>query len=494
MKITNTLNKDKVISDIYYPEDIDSLKEVYISLKDKQEKIYVYSKGNNWGYGCNSPHHDNTSLISLEKMNSIIEFDKVHGLVTLEPGVTYGQLANFLIKNGDEWIAPVHGGGPDCSVLGNAIERGYGLTPRADHFDAVTHLEALLEDGSFYKGNLTSIGQERLDKLFKYGIGPYYDGLFTQSGVGIVTNITIRLAKKPEYIEMFSFRFDNEHDFERVIEATKKSCLLLGDFLGGINIINGQRMLSMMIDYPLKNIENRTPLSSDFLEKERRRNHFGKWNVVGAMYGSKPIVKGAKKVLEECFKGISKSSIYFNSGNRNIYKFISHLIPKFFGIDVKKSFEALDNFYDILNGRPNYLALKLAYLKNTDKTLVDKEELNPRMDNCGLIWYSPLIEMDPSKSRKYVSMIDEISAKYGFDSFITMTTINDLCFDSTVPILFNKDCELDTKRAHNYYNELLREGARRGFFPYRLSVESQKDYKISNDTITPKAIIKDRYK
>ena len=35
---------------------------------------------------------------------------------------------------------PVTGAGPNCSLLANALERGYGITPPTDHFGAVTRL------------------------------------------------------------------------------------------------------------------------------------------------------------------------------------------------------------------------------------------------------------------------------------------------------------------------------------------------------------------
>ena len=72
------------------------------------------------------------------------------------------------------------GAGPTCSLVGNALERGYGITPYTDHFAAVTDIEAVLPDGSVYRTALREIAGDELARLFKWGIGPHTAGLFAQ--------------------------------------------------------------------------------------------------------------------------------------------------------------------------------------------------------------------------------------------------------------------------------------------------------------------------
>ena len=304
MEVTNTLNLPRNIEKIYVPDSIDALRVLYDKLKSEKLSISISSAGNNWGYGCASPVSNNGVHISLKALNKIIDFESEHGLVTVEPGVTYGMLSKYLIDKGDEWIAPVHGGGPDCSVVGNALERGYGLTPNADHFAAVTHLEAILKDGSYYQGNLTKIGQGRLDKLFKYGIGPYLDGIFTQSGVGIVTQMTIKLAPKPKYIEMFLFNLESNEDLEACVEVIKELKKTIGSTLGGINLVNQERVLSMLIKYPEEKIKSGEILSSAELQELGKTFSIPSWTIVGGMYGEKSMVKVTKKILK---KKVSKN-------------------------------------------------------------------------------------------------------------------------------------------------------------------------------------------
>ncbi len=492
--LTTTLGLTRKNVRMFYPVNIQELKDNFLMLRKEFEHISTVSTGNNWGYGCGAPSVDNSLVINLSKCNQILDFDSYHGIVTIGPGVTYGQLAAFLKHKGGNWIAPVHGGGPDCSVLGNALERGYGITPHSDHFGAIQSLSAILNNGEMYEGALKNLGQERLDKLFRYGIGPYTDGLFSQSGIGIVTEMTIRLSAKPAYVEMFYINLMDEKSLIAAVEAIKNCKKQLGSCVGGINLINKERFLSMLMDYPLEKVHSGEPLSRSEIEAAAKKYMVTPWFVVGMMYGEKGIVKEAKKIVQKNFKHIRKRTFFFNTSNKIFFGLIGKILAKL-GMHEKslmigKLFEA----YDVLLGNPNNVALRLSYWKNPNKELVKQENLNPNRDNCGLIWYAPLVEMQGEKVQEYTQFIRESAEKFRLNALITLTTVDDLCFDSTIPILFNKDNEQDSDRAYRFYRYLLAEGAKRGFFPYRLNIETQKEFDIQNPFFKIEAINPDRYK
>jgi 4-cresol dehydrogenase (hydroxylating) flavoprotein subunit len=490
--IESTLPFKSHSATVFTPNDWDDVAlKVKSYYRDCPEgNISFYSTGNNWGYGDRISSEENDLLIDLREFNQIIEFDSYHGLITLSPGVTYSQLANFLEEKGDEWIAPVHGGGPDCSVLGNALERGYGLTPFEDHFASVMSLEAILKSGEIYEGPLKRLGQGKLDKLFKFGIGPYTDGLFSQSGLGIVKNVTIRLAKKPEYIEMFYFGIKNEEDFSKCIQIVKDLKMDLGSLVGGINLINRERTLSMICDYPKGRIEKGLPLDSEFVKEFSRKNMISPWLIVGSLHGEKSLVKSAKKILKKRFGSIKKNALYYNNNSR---KFLLLLHKYFSNNSLLKQIPNLDLAFQILQGKPNNLALKLAYWKNPNKDLALQENLDPRRDRCGLIWYAPLIELSCEKTSEYVEFMRKAADDFGMNPLITLSVLDELCIESPIPVLFNKESEEDVKRAKKYFSYLLEEGAKKGFFPYRMDINTQKKYSIQYDALKGEPINKFRY-
>src|SRR6516225_2749697 len=91
-------------------------------------KTRTVSTDNNWGYNTFIKNDFSGLTINLSKLNRIIDFDDETGCITLEPGVTQGQLKKFLNEKGLNLIAPTTGAGPDCSIIGNILERGYGVT------------------------------------------------------------------------------------------------------------------------------------------------------------------------------------------------------------------------------------------------------------------------------------------------------------------------------------------------------------------------------
>lgn len=494
VNLTNTLGIKRSVEHVFRPISTAELIEKLPTKMQRFSNVSVISRGHNWGYGCSAPVESGGLLIDLSHCRLIKSFDREHGIITLEPGVTYGALSYFLLEEGDEWLTPVHGGGPDCSVVGNALERGYGLTPHGDHFGAMMSLKAILANGLVYEGNLTKLGAGHLDKLFKYGIGPYYDALFSQSGIGIVTEMTIRLAKKPEFLEMFYFSLHDEADLENAVAAIKKSKRELGTALGGINLINRERCLSMLIDFPKEKIESLEPLSDVELQQYASQYKLTPWLVIGTVHGPKSLAKAAKKRLLQNFALVNKRAIFYNSWNRKLFSMLRRLCQRFGFAQLARSIQTVDRAFDVLNGRPNDVALRLAYWKNLVKEPQERTALNPTRDRCGLIWYAPLVEMKSDNVRRYVEFIKASSAKFGFNNLVTLTTVDDLCFDSTVPILFDRSNDQDQKRAHEFYQYLLKEGLKLGFFPYRLNIESQRDFDFQSDLFELKLINKARYR
>ncbi len=96
--------------------------------------IYPISTGRNWGYGTSLPAQDDCVILDLSRLQKIHHFDAELGVVTLEPGVTQGMLAAYLYAGNHPFMVPVTGAGPQCSLVGNALERGYGITPHTDHW------------------------------------------------------------------------------------------------------------------------------------------------------------------------------------------------------------------------------------------------------------------------------------------------------------------------------------------------------------------------
>ena len=107
-------------------------------------------------------------------------------------------MKEHLLKSGSRLWCDCTDGPPEGSVLGNALERGMGVTQYADHFATLCGLEIVLADGSIIRTGGGAFGRCPTWNTHKWGVGPYIEGLFSQSNFGIVVKAGIWLFPEPE--------------------------------------------------------------------------------------------------------------------------------------------------------------------------------------------------------------------------------------------------------------------------------------------------------
>ena len=443
--------------------------------------LYPVSTGHNWGYGSALPVTDGSVLVDLSDLDSIIEMDAETGLVTLEPGVTQRMLRSYLDRNDLPYLVPVTGAGPDCSLVGNALERGYGITPYADHFAAVMSLEAVLPNGDIYRTPLSELGGTTVDHAFKWGVGPYLDGLFSQGNLGIVTRMTIALAPRPERIEGFFFGIEKDSDLEETVNCIRNALRQTGPVSGSINLMNRRRVLSMMAPYPFGQENPDGILPTELLQQMAKQHQVMEWMGAGALYGNARLVRAARSVIRKELRPVARRLLFFTPSKVERIRRSASVLPGRLGRQTARIFDTLGQTLRLLAGSPSEIALPLAYWKSGRKPQ-GNAPLNPARDGCGLIWYSPLVPMRPAQVRTYTELVTNVCSRHGIEPLITLTTLSDRCFDSTVPILFNPENPEETKRAHACYDELFERGQKEGFLPYRANISSMERFTSESST------------
>ncbi|PKG85389.1 FAD-binding oxidoreductase [Colwellia sp. 75C3] len=445
--------------------------------------LYPISTGQNWGYGTSQPAglSKNIILVDLGKLTDIKHFDSELGLVTIEPGVTQQQLSDYLQLNNHDYMVPVTGAGPDCSILANALERGYGITPYTDHFSAVTSIQGYWANGRPYQSavnELDASDDKFVDKTFKWGLGPYLEGLFTQSNLGIVSQMTIRLAKKKADFTSFFIQMQDDALLEEAVPLIRQVLQDYEGIVGSINLMDQRRLLSMFARNPKGNATHQV-MNNKEIKTLANDLQAPSWTIVGSIYGSVGVVSAVKKEIDVIFKQLPCKRVYSNSlaivlTNKVINKLPDWLIIKI--PIIAKVAEQLDSFNkgkEIMLGKPNKVALKLAYWRHKGAQGFDKDKLSPGKDGCGLLWYAPLITMKANKMREFVNFIRETCPKFNIEPFITFTNLKHDCVDSTIPIVFDLSNAQAVTDAHNCLKELVEEGLKKGFVPYRLSIDQQ---------------------
>jgi FAD/FMN-containing dehydrogenase len=449
----NTNASTRALGGALRPINKEEIQKILRIANEEHTPLYPISTGHNWGYGTALPVDDNNIILDLSLMNSILDFDKELGIITLEPGVTQQMLYDYLTKHNYPYLVPVTGAGPRGSIIGNALERGFGVTPISDHFSAITTISAVLADGTIYDSPLEEYGCARIDQLYRYGIGPYLDGMFTQSNFGVVTKMSIMLARKPEKTSIFFFSLSSHDELEEITDLLPKLLGTLGGITGGLKFVNHHQAEAM---------------SSSNLHSHATSISMPAWIVTGGLFGDPLLVKAAQKVLKKSLSGKVHHLFFLDVRFfKNYGHLLSHLpLPR----AIKASLKTLSLTFDLFLGKPSQAMLPVAYL-GSGNFPKGKNGADPAKDGAGIIWFAPLIPMEGRLIVRYAKLVESTLEKYKLPQMVTFTSMNERCFDAPLAIVFNKNDPESTSSAKACYNELWEESLKLGIMPYRLPID-----------------------
>lgn len=467
--VVNTLGATRGIAGALEPQTASQISHIVQVASRYRVPLYTVSTGRNWGYGSSLPAQDGCVLLSLRRMTRILHFDPDAGTATVEPGVTQAHLYEYLKTHGLPFMVPTTGAGPTCSLIGNALERGYGITPHQDHFDAILNLKAVMADGSLYQSALADLGGHRVDSIFKWKIGPYLDGLFAQSNFGIVTEATLALARKPDATIQFIV-FVQDADFEEAIQALRRVKRLLNGSVGGINIMNKRRLLAMVESSDAW--KSSEVMSEMELRARARKRRLPDWAVLGGIYVPKELREGAKTVIRNEFRAFARKILFLNRGQVTFFENLLKVVPL---SSLERTVRGMSEAMNILEGVPSRVALPLAYLKNPTQPS-PASELSPDVDGCGLIWFSPLLPIDAQLARDFTQEVTRVCLAHSIEPLVTLTAISERCFDSTIPLVFNRSSNKHREQARACFDALIEVAREFGVFPYRLDIEASRKY------------------
>lgn len=191
--------EDSVPSAAVAPDTVEQVQEIVRTANQFSIPLYAISTGRNLAYGGSAPVLSGSVVLDLKRMNRVLEVSEKNAFALVEPGVSYFDLYRYIREKGLKlWIdCPEPGWG---SPVGNAIDRGAGSTPLPyrDHFDAHCGMEVVLANGEVVRTGMGALPTAQTWQQFKYGAGPFMDGIFSQSNFGVVTKMGFWLYPEPE--------------------------------------------------------------------------------------------------------------------------------------------------------------------------------------------------------------------------------------------------------------------------------------------------------
>lgn len=180
------------------------------------EGVSIVPRGAGTGLSGGSIARDGGIVIVFTRMNKILEIDLENRRATVQPGVVNLELSNAVEKDG-LYFAPDPSSQKASTIGGNVAENSGGPHTLAQGVTVnhVTGLEVVLGDG-----RIARFGGKTLDTC-GYDMCGFFTG--TEGTVGIVTKITVKLARKAEMVATLLAIFNTiDEGANSVVEITRE--------------------------------------------------------------------------------------------------------------------------------------------------------------------------------------------------------------------------------------------------------------------------------
>lgn len=471
-----------------YPESTEQVQALVKLAGEYEAKLWVYSTGKNWGY-LNTSTSENSVVVLLNRMNKIIHIDQELAYAIIEPGVTYEALNRFLTENNYNLWMDSPGGPPTGSVIGNALDRGVGVTKYGDHFAHLCGYEVVLADGSIiHTGIANNNSGKGAAHLYKWGVGPYVEGLFSQSNYGIVTKAGIWLMRRPDDYALFSMDIKDNISLAKCMDTVRELMLSgviheTGRFSNSVAILT---LLTQAID---EGIELKKAISQEELERLKHKYHVPSWTGSFGIYGQSPLIRTASQLAKKLLKAsgsCSRVNVFTKKRAHMICDMIgrvekiqSGMLLKLFDSTIQKLFgtspaliRLFPGLVDLHEGKPVETVVRRGYFRYQKKRPI--KDIHVGRDNLGILWSVPVLPFRGSEVVEFTRECELLFDQFNFDFYMTIMIFNARSVCPLMVILYDRMDDIECKRAEQLYDAILDLSHRMGYQHFRAGINGWK--------------------
>jgi 4-cresol dehydrogenase (hydroxylating) len=206
----------------------------------------------------------------------------------------------------------------------------------------------------------------------------------------------------------------------------------------------------------------------DFRKQLRRQAGLGAWTIAGGLYGTKRQVRAARHEVRRALAGPGRSIRFFDDAKLRLAERLLRPLAKFrWAADVRRKLLAVHAVLDMNRGIPSARFLAGSYWKHRGGLPGDLSNADPARDGCGFYWLPPVLPFSGEALREFLGLVEPIFDRWGFDFFVTLSTVTERALSAVMTIAYDKESEAETRSARACYEELLERLLAFGFPPYR---------------------------
>jgi FAD/FMN-containing dehydrogenase len=366
--------EERVASAAVAPATVEEVQAVMRSANEFRIPIYPISTGKNLGYGGSAPNLSGSVVLDLKRMNRILDISERNASCLVEPGVSYFDLYRHIQDAGLKlWIdCPDPGWG---SLIGNALDHGggYTLTQLRNHFDAHCGMEVVLPNGELLRTGMGALPGAETWQQYKFGVGPWIDGIFSQSNFGVVTKMGFWLMPEPDAFLTGTISVPKHDDLIPLVDIL--------NYLENTGVVNGMPQLGSPLiggffDRPEPELQELLARRASTQELEEYAQQVGKgyWSCTVKLYGAEKANDANWEYCQEKFSAIPGA--VFSDGEKFKFPLSASEIERITRAQAAGSREiGLPEF-----GIPSLVMFSIGARSETNPTPTE-----------GHVWFSPII-------------------------------------------------------------------------------------------------------
>lgn len=459
------------IAAVLYPSATAEVKRVVEIANEHLAPLYPVSRGRNWGLGSRLPVRDGAAVVDLSRMKRIHEINVPHHYAVVEPGVTQGALYDRLRQDGLPLILNVTGSSLDSSLIGNALERGVGyFSGRAE---SLAGLEVVLGNGEVIQTGAGHFPGSATTYINRYGVGPFIDGLFSQSNFGIVTRAGVELIPERDEHAAVVCSIDRAEDLGVLVDALAD--LRKRDLVQtAVHIANRERTMISLCPLLFAAMVRELGLAEgparELAPQWLAREGFGAWSAIGGLMGTSAQIREACRAVRRAVRGIGRV-VVLNDLKVAVAARLGRAMSRVGWVRRKRALlAAIEPLYGLAKGVPTDAALGSVCWPATGE--VPAAGADPDVGTAGLLYCLPMVPMSGASALETVAITASVFEQHGFTSYITMNMVGTRALECVINLAFRRDQPERVDRAHACIRELHKAFLKRGLIPYRVGIDA----------------------